>query len=154
MFTGPKEYVDTYKKVMEASLVKSKYYAELKEKVDGELVKFNGKGNLTNEAETMSSMSGLTKKSAVKGQGNVIAAKAQGEHSGSPTKIRTDKGVAFDDGPGTPTLNRGDLKDSMADDPSRRTVGIDKILGGDTEGLDIEGVHANLQDLSKQENTR
>ena len=42
----------------------------------------------------------------------------------------------------------------MADDPKRRTDGIDKILEGHVEGLDIEGGAASLHDLSKQTNTR
>lgn len=154
LFTGPKEYCDTYKKVMGASDPKSKYYAELQEQIESELAKFNGKVGVGNEAETISSMSGLTKKSAIKGQGNIIAAKALGEHSESPPKVRTDKGVAFDDGDQSPRFDRGDLKDNLADDPKRRTDGIDKILGGDTEGLDVDGGSASLHDLSKQANTR
>ena len=65
---------------MESDNSKSKYYKELQDRVESEMAKFTGKIN-ANEAETVSTMSAQTKKSAVKGQGNLIAAKAQGEHS-------------------------------------------------------------------------
>lgn len=98
-------------------------------------------------------MSGLTKNTAQKGK--AIAAKAQGEHSNSPAKTKTGgKGVGFEDEPQSPGFNRGDFKDSLADDPKRRTDGIDKILEGHTEGLDVDGEHVELNELAKQSNTR
>lgn len=147
---SPKKYEDNYIRVMSATDPKCKTYPELKEYVDAELAKFTGKVMDKNDGETQSTMSGLTKKSAIKGAANALADKAKREVGDSPPpKARTGK-VAFDE---SPDIDRADLKDLQADDPKRRTDGIDRILGGNMEGMDIAGGAASLDDLSKA-NTR
>jgi len=142
MYTSPKEYLENYKKAMQSSDSHSKYNEEFKRHVDVELSKFTGKTAFDkNEAETVSTMSGATKKSNIKGQGNLIAANAQREYAGSPTR-RVDKSIKFDDdGRDSPDFTAKDLE---ADDPKKRTDGIDKVLGGEVEGLGIEGNSASL----------
>lgn len=80
----------------------------------------------------MSSHSGLTKKSNIRGQGDLIASQAQQQFAGSPTRARTGigKNVDFEDDLHSPDFNRGDLKDGLADDPKKRTDIIDKHLAG------------------------
>lgn len=142
MYTSPKEYFENYKKAMQSSDSHSKYNEEFKRHVELELNKFTGKMAFDkNEAETVSTMSGATKKSNIKGQANLIAANAQREYAGSPTR-RVDKSIKFDDdGRDSPDFTAKDLE---ADDPKKRTDGIDKVLGGEVEGLGIEGNSASL----------
>jgi hypothetical protein len=76
-YTSPKEYFENYKKAMSSGEPSSKYQEEYKRHVDSELSKFTGKTAFDkNEAETVSTMSGATKKSNIKGQGDRIAANA------------------------------------------------------------------------------
>lgn len=65
-------------------------------------------------------------------------------------------GVKFDDEIDSPGFDRLHHKDMMADDPRRRTDGIDRVLGGDYEGLGmgIEGGSLELQDLSRVKDSR
>lgn len=62
---------------MRSSDTNSKYNEEFKNYVEAELNRFTGKTAFDkNEAETVSTMSGFTKKSNIKGQGDRIAANA------------------------------------------------------------------------------
>lgn len=107
--------------------------------------KFTGKISVDkNEGETMSSHSGLTKKSNVKGQAVAIASHAQQQFAGSPTKFRQGKTVDFEDDLHSPDFNRGEHKDGLADDPKRRTDVIDKHLAGEIEDLEFSGGTASL----------
>jgi hypothetical protein len=56
---------------MAADDSKSRYFVEMKDHVDSELAKFNGKVSFDkNEGETASTMSGMTKKSKVTEKAN------------------------------------------------------------------------------------
>lgn len=135
---------------MAADDPKSKYLVEIKEHIDVEMAKFNGKVSFDkNEGETASTMSGLTKKSKITEKANNLAANAK-EKYGDGTVKRGDKTIKFDDGYHSPTDSPGmrHPKDIAADDPKRRTDGIDKVLGGDVEGVFIDGNTASLDDLA------
>lgn len=130
LYTSPNDYADNYEKTMAADQPKSKYLNEVKDNVDAEMAKFNGKVSFDkNEGETASTMSGLTKKSKVTEKANMLAANAQQQFGGSPVK-RGDGNVKFDDGYHSPgdSPDFRDAKDMAADDPKRRTDGIDKML--------------------------
>jgi hypothetical protein len=76
-FDSPQQYLDNFHKVMSSADPKSKVYPELKNYIDMELQKFTGKVADKNDGETQSTMSGLTKKSLVKGQTNALAEKSR-----------------------------------------------------------------------------
>lgn len=141
-YTSPKQYLENYKIWMQSSNPHSKYFEEFKNYVEAELSRFTGKTAFDkNEAETVSTMSGFTKKSNIKGQADRIAANAQREFAGSPSK-RVDKSIKFDDvDRDSPDFT---AKDIEADDPKKRTDGIDKLLGGEVVDFGIEGNTASL----------
>lgn len=123
---------------MAADDPKSRYFVEMKDHVDSELAKFNGKVSFDkNEGETASTMSGMTKKSKVTEKANQLAANAQEKYGAGSTK-RGDKTIKFDDGyhsPDDQSPGFRDAKDILADDPKKRTDGIDRVLGGDVDGV-------------------
>jgi hypothetical protein len=60
---------------------------EIKEHLDSEMAKFNGKVSFDkNEGETASTMSGLTKKSKITGKANNLAANAKEKYGDATTK--------------------------------------------------------------------
>lgn len=122
---------------MAVSDPKNRQFVEMKDHLDSEMAKFNGKVSFDkNEGETASTMSGMTKKSKVTEKANQLAAHAQEKYGVRETK-RGDKTIKFDDDYHSPDESPGfrDAKDILADDPKKRTDGIDRVLGGDVEGV-------------------
>ena len=151
LYNCPADYAENYHKTMAADDSKSKYFLEIKEHIDSEMAKFNGKVSFDkNEGETASTMSGMTKKSKITEKANQLAANAKEKYGDGASK-RGEKTIKFDDGYHSPDDSPGmrHPKDIAADDPKRRTDGIDKVLGGDVEGVQFSGNTASLDDLAK-----
>lgn len=84
----------------------------------------------------------------------MIAGKAIREFGNVSPKERRAGKVGFENVP-SPNFDRACAKDLAADDPRKRTDGIDRVLGGDIDGLEGfgDGATASLQDISRM-NTR
>ena len=151
LYNCPADYAENYHQTIAADDPKSKYFLEIKEHIDSEMAKFNGKVSFDkNEGETASTMSGMTKKSKITEKANQLAANAKEKYGDGAAK-RGEKTIKFDDGYHSPddSPSMRHPKDIAADDPKRRTYEIDKVLGGDVEGVQFSGNTASLDDLAK-----